>query len=189
MHKGYGLRNQASWQRFDAKCGSNFNRVFLNISTHHSEMFEGTRFWKEVSYISFRLLRADNQVSLTLVSAGAIRNNWVYPSVIPFQSKWNSLSSLIWGKMLFSILIEIIERAFSVFWYIKYTIPSVYFQTYSAKYFIEDFKWASPYLLPTNPKLFITAWHIRVVAEGQILIKQSFQRFFSPLSGRNSELI
>ena len=39
------------------------------------------------------------------------------------------------------------------------------------------------------PKLFITAWHIRVAAKGQILIKQSFQRFFSPLSGRNSELI
>ena len=155
-------------------------------------MFEGTRFRKEESYISFRLKRF-----LELI----IKSPWRWwvrglsgiiecgPSVIPFQSKWNSLSSLIWGKMLFSILIEIIERAFSVFWYIKYTIPSVYFQTYSAKYFIEDFKWASPYLLPTNPKLFITAWHIRVAAEGQILIKQSFQRFFSPLSGRNSELI
>ena len=48
---------------------------------------------------------------------------------------------------------------------------------------------SQPLLLPTNPKLFITAWHIHVAAKGQILIKQSFQRFFSPLSGRNSELI
>ena len=103
------LRNQASWQRFDAKCGSNFNRVFLNISTHHSEMFEGTRFRKEESYISFRLKRF-----LELI----IKSPWRWwvrglsgiiecgPSVIPFQSKWNSLSSLIWGKMLFSILIQ-----------------------------------------------------------------------------------
>ena len=30
MHKGYALRNQAYWQRFDAKCPSTFWRAFLN---------------------------------------------------------------------------------------------------------------------------------------------------------------
>ena len=83
---------------------------------------------------------------------------------------------------------KIIERAFSVYWYIKYKIPSVYAQKYGGKYFIEDFKWASFHLLPTHPKLFITAWHLHVAAKWQILIKQSFQRFFGPLSGRNSKL-
>ena len=64
-----------------------------------------------------------------------------------------------------------------MYWYIKYKIPSVYAQTYGGKYFIEDFKWASSHLLPTHPKLFITAWHIHVAAKWQILITQSFQRF------------
>ena len=82
-----------------------------------------------------------------------------------------------------------IERAYSVYWNIKYKILSVYAQTYGAKYFIEDFKGANSHLLPTHPKFFIAAWHMHVAGKWQILIKQSFQRLFSPLSGRNSKLI
>ena len=84
---------------------------------------------------------------------------------------------------------KIIERAYSVYWNIKYKILSVYAQTYGAKYFIEDFKGANSHLLPTHTKLFIRAWHIHVAGKWQVLIKQSFQRLFSPLSGRNSKLI
>ena len=81
------------------------------------------------------------------------------------------------------------KRAFSLYLYIKYKIQSVYARTYGAKYCFQDFKWASSHLLPTHPKLFITAWHMHVAGKWQILIKQSFQRLFSPLSGRNSKLI
>ena len=81
------------------------------------------------------------------------------------------------------------KRAFSVYWYIKYKIQSAYARTYGAKYCFQDFKRASSHLLPMRPKLFITAWHMYVAGKWQILIKQSFQRLFSPLSGRNSKLI
>ena len=84
---------------------------------------------------------------------------------------------------------KIIERAYFVYWNIKYKILSVYAQTYGAKYFIEDFKGANSHLLTTHPKFFIAAWHMHVAGKWQILIKQSFQRLFSPLSGRNSKLI
>ena len=76
-----------------------------------------------------------------------------------------------------------------MYWNIKYKILSVYAQTYGAKYFIEDFKGANSHLLTTHPKFFIAAWHMHVAGKWQILIKQSFQRLFSPLSGRNSKLI
>ena len=81
------------------------------------------------------------------------------------------------------------KQAFSLYLYIKYKIQSVYARIYGAKYCFQDFKWASSHLLPTHPKLFITAWHMHVAGKWQILIKQSFQRLFSPLSGRNSKLI
>ena len=55
MHKGCASRNEATWQQFDAKCGCNFRGLLLSMWTHHSEMFEGTRFWAEVNYLSFRL--------------------------------------------------------------------------------------------------------------------------------------
>ena len=84
---------------------------------------------------------------------------------------------------------KIMKRAFSVYWYIKYKIQSAYARTYGAKYCFQDFKRASSHLLPMRPKLFITAWHMYVAGKWQILIKQSFQRLFSPLSGRNSKLI
>ena len=162
--------------------------LFLIISTHHYEMFKGTRFREEVNYISFRLKRFWELI---------IKSPWCcwgiiacLSSVIPFQGKWNSILSLIWEKnVVLYDNTEIIERAFYVYWYIKYKIPSVYAQTYGEKYSTEDFKWASSHLLPTPPKLFITAWHIHVAAKWQILIKQSFQRVFSPLSGRNYKLI
>ena len=84
---------------------------------------------------------------------------------------------------------KMIERAYCVYWNIKYKILSVYAQTYGAKYFIEDFKGANSHLLTTHPKFFIAAWHMHVAGKWQILIKQSFQRLFSPLSGRNPKLI
>ena len=84
---------------------------------------------------------------------------------------------------------KIIESAYSVYWNIKYKILSVYAQTYGGIYFIEDFKGANSHLLSTHTKLFIRTWHIHVAGKWQVLIKQSFQRLFSPLSGRNSKLI
>ena len=114
------------------------------------------------------------------MSAGVLRDNCVFI----IYCRWYKEK-----KFVLYANTKIIGRAFSVYWYIKYNIPSVYAQTYGGKYFIEDFKWASSHLLPTHPKLFITAWHLHVAAKWQILIKQSFQRFFGPLSGRNSKLI
>ena len=166
---------------------------FLSMLTHHCKMFEGTRFWEEVNYVSFRLKSFWKLIIKSLWRwrvRGLKEIIACSPSIIPFQGKWNSLLSLILEKnVVLYAHTKIIERASFVYWNIKYKIPSVYAQTYGAKYFIEDFKWANSHLFPTHPKLFITAWHIHVAGKWQVLIKQSFQRLFSPLSGRNSKLI
>ena len=65
------------------------------------------------------------------------------------MSKWNSIALYDNTK--------IIQCASPCIDTLNIKIPSVYSQTYGAIYFIEDFKWASSHLLPTHPKLFITA--------------------------------
>ena len=65
------------------------------------------------------------------------------------MSKWNSI--VLYDNT------KIIQCASPCIDSLNIKIPSVYSQTYGAIYFMEDFKWASSHLLPTHPKLFITA--------------------------------
>ena len=82
---------------------------FLSMLTHHCKMFEGTRFWEEVNYVSFRLKSFWKLIIKSLWRwrvRGLKEIIACLPSIIPFQGKWNSLLSVMQENMLFSMLIQ-----------------------------------------------------------------------------------
>ena len=145
VHKGCALRNEATWQQFDAKCVCRFWRAFLK--------YANTSFWNmwghsflsmrwNIYLLGLKFLRADNQVSLTLESAGALRNNFVFIIRHSF-SGWVKFSVIINMKKIYILLYANTK--------FKSNVLSL----------CTDFKGASTHLLP----------HIHVAGKWQILIK------------------